>query len=197
MSDSIYILTPEFRVSFPNVFTPRQFKGKGDAKYSLNAMFPKDTDLSELKQACKDAAKARWGDDLQGIKWPFKDGDVRAAKDPKFEMYKGMFWISTSTTIKPQIVAQDAKTYIRDDKGAFYPGVWARAELHTYTYEGEQRGVSLGLGNIQKVRDDTSFGGRPDAKDQFNPIESGADDASNYDGGDDMIDSEVSEEIEL
>lgn len=194
MSKVIYLTTPEFRVSFPTVFKPRAFKGKGEEKFSINMLFPKSTDLTELKEACKAWAKETWGDDLKGIKWPFKDGDVKGKKE-RFKMYQGMIWCVATSKHKPQVIQPDAKTYIYDDPAAFYPGCWARCEVHPFYYENEGRGISLGLGNIQKTKDDDKFAGRPDAKDQFDPVETGSDDPANYD--DDMIDSSPSETIEL
>lgn len=201
MPERIYIQSPEFRVSFPNVFKPRQYMGKGDAKFNCVLLFSKGTNLDELKDACRKVAREEWGANLKDIKWPFKDGDVHFAAKEKagkkgFEAYKGMIFCSASTTTRPQVIQPDAKTYIDGDETAFYAGCHARTILNPFTYENEGRGVSFGLGNIQKTRDDEKFGGRPPAEDQFDPVQTGADDPSNY-PDDDMIDSGPAAVIDL
>lgn len=191
----VYIQTPEFRVSFPAVFKPRQFKGKGEAKYSIAMLFENGTDLEELKEACRKVARDKWGDDLDGIKWPFRNGNDKAAKKG-MEAYKDTIHITASTKSRPQVIQPDAKTLIVDDEAAFYPGCYARAIVNAFTYENDGRGVSFGLGNIQKVRDGDKIGGRPAAEDQFDPVETGADDPANY-ANDDMVDSGPTGAIEL
>jgi len=95
-------------------------------------------------------------------------------------MYQGTIWCVATTKQKPQIVQPDARTYIQDDEAAFYAGCWAKAILNPFAYEGDGKGVTFGLGNLQKVRDDDPFSGRPPAADQFEPVETGADDPANY-----------------
>jgi len=65
MSDKVDIndkkcITPKFRVSFPSVFTSKSFDG-GEAKYSVVMLFPKETDLKDLKRAVHNVATAKWG----------------------------------------------------------------------------------------------------------------------------------------
>ena len=61
------LITPTFRVSFPAVFTPRK-ANEGDpnavAKYSVQMIFPKTTDLTELKNAVRAAVVEKWGADF-------------------------------------------------------------------------------------------------------------------------------------
>lgn len=191
-----YVITPEFRVSFPVVFEPKSYRGKGQEKFSINMLFPKSTDITELKNMCKSWALSKWGEDgIKGVKWPFKDGDVKGKQDG-YEMYKDTVWCVATSVHKPQIVQPDAETYITE-AAVFYPGCYARCEVHAFDYENEGRGISIGLGNLQKTKDGEKFAGRPSAKDQFDAVETGADDPANFDDEDDMVDSAPPETIEL
>lgn len=175
-----FIITPEFRVSYPNVFRARAVK-QGDTPYfSVAMLFPKSTDLSELKKLCKKAVHDRWGADVpQGLVSPFKDGDQKG--DP---VYAGMISVNTKSEYRPGVVAPDGKTYI-NDTSVFYPGCWAKAQVNAYTWDNMGRkGVSIGLNNLQKTKDDEALGaGRMKAEEVFAPVD-GGDGQSEEDYGD-------------
>src|ERR1044071_5377625 len=64
------VITPVFRVSYPFIFKPKVNKGEdGTVKeeYRLHAIFPKDADLSELRNAAKALIEEKLGTDPK--KW--------------------------------------------------------------------------------------------------------------------------------
>jgi hypothetical protein len=186
------VKTSEFRVSFPTVFTP-----KSD-KYSLTLLFPKKDSLTgkkledyercikEMKAAALAAAVDKFGSDMEKpeerkkirLKMPFKD-----AGDFTYDGYEaGMVFVRTSSKTKPGLLDRNAKPIV--DESEFYPGCWAWATINAYAYDFtdqetkmRSRGVSFGLMNIQKLRDDAPFGNRTNPEDDFSPI------AGEEDGG--------------
>jgi len=185
------VMTPEFRVAFPKVFTPEN-DDNGVPKYSLVALFPKGTDLTAIKTLVKDAAEARWGTDRSkwpaGLIFPFKDGKERAEKYEGFE--EGAIFVNISTKFQPRLVNESVQPII--NQRDFYAGCWARCTVNTFTYPAAggknkgKTGVSLGLNDIQKTRDDKPFAGRPDVASVFTPVSGTA--APAAEAGDSFLD---------
>ena len=66
-----------------------------------------------------------------------------------------------------------AKRPIEEMSGDFYPGCHARVSYSVYAWQHPVggAGVSCGLNNVQKVKDDTAFDGRSDASDDFDELD--------------------------
>lgn len=61
------LITPEAILSYvKGLFTPSAAAEGADEKYSVTLVFEDGTDLSELKKAAIDAARDKYGDDLDG-----------------------------------------------------------------------------------------------------------------------------------
>jgi hypothetical protein len=181
------ILTPAFRVSFPNVFKARLNELSGKEEYSLVALFPLDADLKELKALAMEVAKAKWPKSLPpNFRSPFRKQDEREKVNEetgdKFmpDGYtRGAVFLNLKSQRQPGIVDQRRQAIISPED--FYAGCWARASVTCYAYDQKgNRGVSFGLSNLQKVRDDDPFSGRRKAEDEFGAIEGadGSDDTS-------------------
>jgi hypothetical protein len=172
------IVTPMFRVSFPNLFTPNEFEGK--KKYGVTALFKK----SDIKQwekvlALVDyAAFEKWGKkpaQLQLWTSPLKDGDVKAAnaEEGKYQDYKGCYSLSFQSEYGPGIV--DAAREDILDSEEVYAGCYGRAQVNVYAWEYAnskgtvmKRGVSFGLLHFQKLDEGERIGGaRTAASDAF------------------------------
>lgn len=169
--ESKYIgcMTPTFRVSFPHVFKPHtNFKNQEPA-YSIQMLFPKTTDISEMKRIAQQVAKKKWPEGLpENFRSPFSDGDKKAGK---LDGYKDMIVVTARSKMKPGLINQKREDII--DAQEFYAGCWARATVTCYAYGGPgiTPGVAFGLNNVQKVKDDKAFSGRKNAKDEFGAIE--------------------------
>ena len=82
---------------------------------------------------------------------------------------EGAIYLNLKSVNKPGLVDNQVQDII--DSAEFYGGCWARASVSVYAYaQGGNRGVNFGLGNIQKVKDDTPFGNRTKAQDDFAPV---------------------------
>lgn len=178
------ILTPHFRASFANVFKPRApFEGQ-EPVYSVQMLFPKNTDLAVLKKAVREVIVKKWGADKEkwpkNLRLPFKDGNEKNLED-----YKDMTVIEARSKQKPGLVNQRMEEIIEPSE--FYSGCWARATLTCFAYDkAGNKGVSFGLQNLQKVKDDVAFSGKRNAKDDFDEIEEFNEGSS--DSGDDDLD---------
>lgn len=180
-SNSLKVTTPPFRVSFPNVFKPKSnFEGQ-DPAFSIQMLFPKskEADLKAMKDAAAKAAENKWGPDRK--KWPkfkhpiFKDGDEK-----DLDNYKGMIIVDARSKQKPGLVDKDLQEIINPSD--FYPGCWARATVSPFAYDkAGNKGISFGLQNIQKIKDDTAFSGKKNAKDDFDTIDFGDEGSDSFD----------------
>jgi hypothetical protein len=178
MADDTRIATPYFRVSFPHPFEKAK-QPNGEMKYGLTMLFPNDTDFAAMKALAADAAKAKFGDIPEGLVSPFKDGNEKAKKYPS---HIDMIVVEARTDYKPGIVGPDGKTEILDSE-TFYAGCWACCKVNAYAWENSGRkGVSFGLSNIQKVKDDESFETRYDPSDDFDSVANTAEGATESEG---------------
>lgn len=174
------ILTPVFRMSFPNLFEPKYNELAEKNQYSVVMMFDKKN-VAELKgmyDLMKKVANHRFGANAKGLKNPFKDGDTarnqaeELIKD-KNPSYAGHMILSSWSKNQPGIVDQKLQVIINHDE--IYGGCYARAQLNCYAYEVKgNRGVSFGLLHIQKIKDGDPFGVRTKVEDAFSPVAEGA-----------------------
>lgn len=160
------VITPIFRASFVNVFTPRLNEQSDKEEYSIKMIFDKDADLSELKDIIKEAARTKWGDKLpKGLKNPIKDGNAGDLEKYPEDADK---WIANAkTTIAPPGVVDCHVQPIIDPKEV-YSGCYMRAALTAYAYDkGGGKGVALGLQNLMKVKDGEPLSSRATAESDF------------------------------
>jgi hypothetical protein len=193
--------SPLARLSRVALFKPRDREGK--MKYEVNLLFPKDADLSEIKTAVIEAAKAEWGDKAvellkkKVIKQPILDGDGEQGVSKKTgEQYKeleGMWFIRCSSNLQPALFSKQV-TAAQEGKD-LYSGCFGYAVIHAYTWENDKngKGVSIGLSMVQMARDGEKLGGTPaDPSKFFDKIDTsdagGSDDQSGGDGGGDEDD---------
>lgn len=167
--------TPEFRAGFISVFRatkPRDAKSEQKSKYSVRACFPPTADLSKLKAAAAAAAKEEWGDKIpKALRSPFRRNDE--LETPVVGI--GDDWIimtfSANEDRRPGIVDRKLNDIINEED--VYSGAWYRAQVRPFAYDQQgNKGVSFGLQNVQKLRDDEPIGGgRMPANKAFEPIE--------------------------
>ena len=180
MNDSkktVRLITPKFRVSFPQVFVPKAIDPTQPAKYSIQMLFdkvfenPKDQELwNNMKDALKGAIAAKWPDAAnrpKNIRIPFRDG----AEKEGFEGYGAdVVFMNASSKDKPGIVDQNKN--VITDPSQFYAGCYARATLTVYAYtKVGNNGISFGLQNLQFMGNGNPFAGRKKASEDFDIIE--------------------------
>lgn len=174
------VITAEGRMCYVSFFEPSLPAGETDkekAKYQGTLAFPKGTDLSVLAAAVEACAVEKFGADYkkkERVKKPF----LKVEDHPKMGLDPAEFevFIRCSSKDRPQIVDAKMASIGEDRMRDVYSGRWGRYSVRPYAYDHKTggKGVSLGLQNVQVLRDDEPLGGsRPRAEDDFEPAEIG------------------------
>jgi hypothetical protein len=195
------LITPPFRVSFPSVFEKASYNN-GTPRFSLTALFfPKTfNDADNIKW--KAIAAALDAVSIEGFKKPMKELDRGLYKTPfhkgdekEYEGYGDpsmRYCTLANSKRRPQIIdIRSGNAITSENAEEFYAGCWARASVNPYWFNNIGKGVALGLGNIQKLKDDQSFEGFTSAEDDFGTEDDdrfGSDDSSGGDAGGDDFD---------
>lgn len=167
------LITPYARLSYPALLEPKTKPNSTELAYSCSLVFPKGTDLSKLYAAAHAAGIAKFGEakyqqliKLGKIRTPFRtDGDEKGYPE-------GSVYLNASSKTRPQIVDQRLQPVVTDDEQGIYAGCWVRASINFYGYDTQgNKGVGVGLNNVQKVRDDARFDGRRAAAQEFSAID--------------------------
>ena len=145
----------------------------GDPKYSVSAIIRKDdtSTVNAIKAAIEQAKKdsvGKWGGKIPAnLKMPLRDGDI---DHPDDENYRGCYFINCNSRQAPQVVDSKVKPIL--DQSEVYSGCYGNISVTFFGYNSSgNRGVGAGLGNIQKIRDGESLGGRTNAADDFSTEE--------------------------
>lgn len=180
MSDNLVtkVVTGKCRFSFANVFEPVTFVEGQDPKYSLMLLIPKqDTrTITAIQTAIKNAAEkgksTKFGGKIPPVlKTTFKDADKDTNQDgeifaEKWPETAGHYIINVSTKNKPQVVDADRQEII--DPCEVYSGCYGRASINFFAYNSNgNKGISAGLGNVQKLEDGEPLGGITTAEQDF------------------------------
>jgi len=165
------MLTPEFRVSFPNVFEKSQLSDK----YGCGLMFPKEsTDMKILEAQIQTVILEKWGKKTpKNLALPILDGDEsdRAEREG--------YWYVNGKAGKYRPPLVDRQKEDIEDPEEFYAGCWARAVITLYTYDRKdigKAGVSIGIRSIQKLRDDEPLVSRVQVDNEFDELPNAMDD---------------------
>lgn len=156
------------RFSYLHCWEPDSVNG-GDPKYSVSAIVSKkDTaTVNAIKAAIEQAKKdsvSKWGGKVPAnLKLPLRDGDIDRPDD---EAYAGCYFFNANSRQAPQVV--DSKVQPILDQSEVYSGCYDKISVTFYGYNSNgNRGIAAGLGNIQKLKDGESLGGRTSAADDF------------------------------
>ena len=160
------------RLSYFHGWEPVSING-GTAKYSVSVLIPKNdvetvTKINKAIEAAIEEGVSKFGGkkpNKAAIKTPLRDGDIE--RDD--EAYKGHYFINANSITPPQIVDRSVNPIL--DKSEVYSGCYARVSLNFYALNSNgNKGVACGLGNIQKIRDGESLGGKSSATDDFSTL---------------------------
>ena len=152
------------RLSYANIWEPKQVNGTGDPKYSCCLLIKKsDTAaIAKLKAAIEAVKKdpralARWGGSVpKNLKLPLRDGDTE--KDD--ENYEGCYFLNAnaSENRRPKIIDRACNDVLDQDE--VYSGCYAKVKIGLFSYSASgNKGIGAGLEVIQKVRDGERLSG--------------------------------------
>jgi hypothetical protein len=164
-------------------------------KYSAVFVFEEGTDLSELRAAAIEVAKAKWGDTVKLPAAGGKPGKVVSMEDAIFKLgiYRHPFrndgeakgYPEGSTFINARSERQPGMVYLWPEPGTnppkpakipldkirevLYPGCKVRGLFNAFAYEGQggKPGVSFALQHVQKMGEGERLDSRIAAEDAF------------------------------
>jgi hypothetical protein len=160
------------RFSFLHCWEPDSVNGS-EPKYSVSAIIPKsDTaTVNAIKAAIEVAKKesvSKWGGKIPpNLKLPLRDGDIDRPDD---EAYAGCYFLNANSRQAPQVVDSRVESIL--DQNEVFSGCYGKISVTFYGYNTNgNRGIAAGLGNIQKLRDGESLGGRAKASEEFDSVQ--------------------------
>jgi len=161
------------RWSYSNVWEPKAING-GTPKFSVSLIIPKSDTVTVNK--IKTAIEAAYDEgqtklkgngksvpSLKAIKTPLRDGDLERPDD---EAYKNSYFINANSPTAPGIVDADRQPIL--ERSEVYSGVYGRASISFYAFNSNgNKGIAVGLNNLQKIKDGDPLGGKSRAEDDF------------------------------
>ena len=163
------VITGKVRFSYVNIFKSRSFQTGQEEKFSICLLIPKKdkATVNAIKKAIEAAKKQgaadKWGGKIPAnLKLPLRDGDEERAEEA--EEYRGMY---ANSNQKPGIIDMYKNEIL--DPSEVYSGCWGRASINFFPFNSNgNKGIGVGLNNIQKLGDDEPLGGaRASAEDDF------------------------------
>jgi hypothetical protein len=200
------VVTPKFRVSFPQLFVARSFQDAEDQKkeFRVDMIFDTQDDFKakgktkkgetpSMLQAFNNAKTDQWG--LNKEKHPkmaypvFKKGNERTNKDGEiYEGYEDKWFVTAKSGEKfpPKVILANGKPATEKD---LYGGCFAQAALlaRPYAY-GKNFGVRFILLQVRKLEDGERFGGVSEDLFDVSEVEDEMDLEGDFGGEDDDAD---------
>jgi hypothetical protein len=184
------MVTETFRCAFMSVFKPKKNTYGGEDKHEITMLFPKDSDvakkfIADLREEAIKVAKVFFGGSVPAsVKEKFeennrlaifKNGDNPNSEGNIFDGFAGHIAVKATSKAQPSII--DGRKEEILDSNEFRSGDYARASITPYAYDvNGNKGVGFFIGNIQKMKSGEPFGGRVDAKDEFDEVNEGGND---------------------
>ena len=157
------VVTGKVRFSYCYVGAARRNEMSGKDEFSTQILIDKadKETVSAIKAAAKVALTAKWGDKVPPkVRNPLRDGDTETKSDGSAlgAEYAGHFFMSVKSSKRPGIIdAAGVELLGADDVAS---GDFGRVSLNAYTYDmSGNRGVALGLNNVQLLQKGDSLGG--------------------------------------
>ena len=167
-NDPKRVLTPECRLSYANLVTPKAPANNpnADPKYSVTLLIPKTPEIKrELEAAQEAAAQEAVNSKWNGVRPPHldsvvHDGDgVKASGEPYGPECKGCYVVAVSSKNKPYVCGID-NTKCELAPQDIYSGMYARVSINFFGYfSAGKRGVGAGLRGVMKTRDGEPLSG--------------------------------------
>lgn len=171
MSSTKVVTGKKTRFSYANVHEPKAMDG-GEPKYSVAVLIPKKdkATIAKIEAAIEAALEEGKGKRFNGklppkatLKLPLRDGDEERPDD---EAYQGHLFFNATSKTKPGIVDENLNEIT--DKEDFYSGCIGRASVNFYAFNTNgNKGVAVGLNNLQKLEDGTRLSGGSSAEEDF------------------------------
>ena len=178
LNDHAYV-TPKGRLSYAQYLIDGSTNDQGIHRYNATLMFPPGSDFTALRKAMgpialkhcdgdKDAAK-------RAVERRFLDPmNPSGTGKPAEAIFEGWTMLRLSGKTRPDFVAPNGKVFsLEEAKNEVYSGRWARVTCNPYWFKtGSNKGITLGLQNVQMLDHDENLGGgKPSADGQFGTVD--------------------------
>lgn len=173
------------RFSFLQAHEPKEYTneetGEKTMKYSVSVLIPKDSkkDIALINEQVELLMAEHFkGKTANTLKLPLRDGDEEA--DEKGDAYKGHYFFNCSSKLKPAVVGTEIDEFTNKLKGLgpdeIKSGDYGRISINFFHFVGKQKGIGVGMGNIQKTKDGEALGSQRSADEDFGDLSDGFDD---------------------
>lgn len=162
------------RLAFARLFEPKLNQSKTAEEYSACLiMDPDEPSTQALIDAVEQIATDKWGTKAPAmlergkLRHPIHEGDTDMEDDPAFE---GKLYVNAKSRRQPQIVDRKVQPIIDQDE--IFSGCYCNVSISVYAYDvPENKGVGIGLNNIQLVRKGERLSGAPNAEEEFEVLD--------------------------
>lgn len=171
---NINLILPPGIGSFVTLLEPKP-DDKGKMWFSTSLLYGKarSAELEPLRKAIETIAVGAFGDKAMQLmaggvlRNPLRDGDLRFAQDSGlYKAFKNCWFVGARTNRKPQVI-DAAKNEVFTDEDV-YSGCLMRASVSVFAYnKAGNKGVALGLNNVQVLKKLERLDGRKSATDEF------------------------------
>jgi len=167
------VKTPRALGCYVTLAKPRAVEVGKEPEYSIALLWPKTTDISDIRKAIEEAAVSKFGPAaprLLGtkLKTPLKDGNTKVNDEGEVDpIYKDKWFVNARSKQRVPIVGVDLQPV---DPSEVYSGCYFHAQLRFYPFDwnkGQSRGVGCGLQNIMLVGRGKRIDGRETAEQAF------------------------------
>ena len=152
------------RFSYVHVFEPYDISNSGkEPKFSVQVIIPKSNkkalkqidDALEATKKDEKTLKKFGGKIPKNLKTFLRDGDIEREDKPE---YANCYFFNASSTNRPNVVDMTREPIV--DPNEFYSGCWGAFNGATFAYSTQgSNGISVGLNNLMKMREDKRLGG--------------------------------------
>jgi hypothetical protein len=162
------------RLAFARLFEPKLNQSKTAEEYGACLILDQDEPSTQaLIDAVEQVAIEKWGTKAPSmlergkLRHPIHDGDTDMEDDPAFA---GKLYCNAKSRRQPQIVDRKVQPIIDQDE--IFSGCYCNVSISVYVYDvPENKGVGIGLNNIQLVKKGERLSGAPDAEDEFEVLD--------------------------
>lgn len=176
------VTVDKVRFMYNFVFEPRLNKMNGKEEFFVRVLIPKTNKeaIKILNDAIHATASDKWGAKveqmLKTVRLPLMDGDQKG--DPN---YAGMLYFNAKSDRKPTVVDISCKPIMRKEE--FYSGCWGAFNGNVWAYDNAfGKGISIGLQNLMKTKDDEPIASGVSAQEVFGNIMQKASDTEDISG---------------
>ncbi len=162
------------RLAFARLFEPKLNQSKTAEEYGACLILnPEEPSTQALLDAIEQVATDKWGTkaptmlERGKLRHPIHEGDTDMEDDPAFA---GKLYCNAKSRRQPQIVDRKVQPIIDQDE--IFSGCYCNVSISIYAYDvPENKGVGIGLNNIQLVRKGERLSGAPDAEEEFEVLD--------------------------